>query len=290
MTLPIAKTRNDILLKAISESNESVVYALDATQLVQESMERLDAWPTAAKHLGQGMMASLLLQALSEIEDKETVSLQWMCEGPFGHLYAEAVGYGEARGTILRPQAPVDSYETGLGAGILQVRRTRNGNTTTGVVRASGDVSTDMVEYLEASEQRNCGVNFSVIIDWEDEAKTKFHVVSALAYLIHILPQPTEQKKNEALLRWDRQMRTLGNMSRWTLRESELALDMLRLITGEPEPNVVLTRRVKFFCNCTEERAVRVLALLDSPVTGPTEIICEYCGRVYDIDPTRGQS
>lgn len=280
------------LLKALSENHEAVVYALDATALVQESMERIDAWPPATKHLGQAMMASLLLQALTDAEEKEGLSLQWMCPGPFGHCYVESRNYGECRGTIQNPRPAVQDYETNLGPGILQVRRTlRRGQATTSIVNSIGDVSNDVVEYLEKSEQKNCGINLSVTIDWDEKDPNKFKVRSALAYLIHVLPQPTEQKLSDALVRWNRQMASLGAISKWSLRPEQNTLDMLRLITGEEEPNVVMNQRVLFSCNCSEARAVRALSLLENQEKKEgsfhpepeTEIRCEYCGRTYTV-------
>lgn len=283
------------LQKCISKNQEAVVYVIDATSLLQESMECQDSWPPATKHLGQAMMATLLLQSLTEAEDNEHVSMQWMCPGIFGHVYAQARNYGEVRGTISNPRPPIADYETGLGEGLLQVRREKNGRATTSVVKAIGDISADTVEYLEKSEQRNCGLNLSVLIDWQDKKKTKFRVKSALGYLVHILPQPNEQKMNEALLRWDAQMRVLGPISKWALRPKHITMDMLRLITSEEEPKLVMTQRVKFSCNCSEERASRALNLLEMqeeiegvlPDATPTEIRCEYCGKTYSIQPTR---
>ena len=70
--------QNDVLQKAISENGEAVVYVLDATSLVEESMERINSWPPATKHLGQSMMAALLLQSLADSDTGESLSLQWM--------------------------------------------------------------------------------------------------------------------------------------------------------------------------------------------------------------------
>jgi redox-regulated HSP33 family molecular chaperone len=289
---------NSGLIKIISENQEAVVYVLDATAVVQESMERLEAWPPATKHLGQAMMAAILIQALADSENQEVVSLQWMCSGPFGHCYAEARNFGEVRGTIHNPKAPVTDYATGLGAGLLQVRRTVNGFSTTSMVNATGDVSNDVVEYLEKSEQKNCGINLSVVIDWEGPEDTgKFKVTSALAYLIHIMPQPTEQKLNDALVRWNRQMLGLGSISKWVLRKDRLSLDMATIITGEPVPNIVMNQRVEFSCNCTVQRAARALALLENqekkegslPDQKETEIRCEFCGKTYILNSSSGE-
>lgn len=286
---------NDSLLKAISSNKEAVVYALDATAIVQESMERIDLWPPAAKHLGQAMMAALLLQALSDSEEGESLSLQWNTRGPFGSLYAEARNFGEVRGTIQHAQPNVADYETGLGEGLLQVRRAKGSAARTSMVNATGQVSADIVEFLEQSEQKNCGINLSVVIDWDDKDPSKFRVKSALAYLVHIMPQPTEAKLNEALLRWDRQMQALGPISRWVVRPNSSTLDMLRLICGEENPQVVMNQRVKFACKCNTERAERALALLEAQEKkegsfhqiDETNIRCEYCGKTYKIQSSK---
>lgn len=280
------------LVKAISREQDAVVYVLDATALVQESMNRLEAWPPATKHLGQAMMSALLLQALGDSEGAETVSLQWMCAGPFGHCFAEARNFGEVRGTISHPRAEgVADYATPLGEGVLQVRRSRGGPGTTSVVNAAGEVTLDLVEYLEQSEQKNCGINLSVVVDWADAAKTQFRVSSALGYLVHVLPQPTEAQLNESLLRWNGQMEALGPISRWALTEGFETRDMLRLLLSEEAPQVVMNQRVLFSCNCSEERAARALALLETQeekegsflAEEETEIRCEFCGKTYQV-------
>lgn len=285
---------SDILQKAICKNKEVVVYALDATELLQESMDRVNTWPPATKHLGQAMMAALLMQALDDGKGSEVVSLQWMCDGPFGHLYAEARNYGEVRGTISNPRPEnVADYSVTLGDGVLQVRRMRAGSGLTSVVNSVGVVSTDMVEFLEKSEQKNCGMNFSVVIDLEEgkNQEPRFRVKSALAYMVHILPKDSESKMNEALLRWDSQMRALGNISTWKLNPKNRTLDMMRLLLGEDKPEISLNQRVKFHCNCSVERASRALTLLETQEKKEgifkqeeeTEIRCEYCGKVYTL-------
>lgn len=277
--------------KYLTHDRTAVIYTLDATDLVQESMERVGCWPPATKHLGQGMMAALLLLAVSDKED--SLALQWNCDGEFGHLFTEAKNYGEARGTIQNPRpAGIADYETGLGQGILQVRRGKGSLSTTSVVKSTGDVSLDVVEFLEKSEQRNCGVNFSVLIDWnqDPEAKSKFQVKSALAYLVHIMPQNSEARLNEILFHWDSHMRALGPISTWKLGDN-LTLGMARFLTAEAAPEELMRQRVRFHCNCSKERAARALTLLDKNDSTPAEeaetfeITCEYCGKIYEIHP-----
>lgn len=278
----------DGLKKCLTESKEAVIYVIDATELVQESMERIKSFPPATVHLGQGLMAAALLQALSDGED-EKVSLQWNTPGPFGSLYVEARNFGEVRGTIMNPQAAVFDFATKLGDGTLQVRRSRYG-TTTSVVNCEGDASLDILNYLEQSEQRNCGINLSVKIHWKDEKQEEFEVAHALGYLIDILPQNSVEALENALVRWNRQMLKLGDISKWLLRPEHALEDMLQLISGEPAPKTTFQQRVTFRCRCSEERAARALALANRQEgftpQGASELRCEYCGKIYVIPPS----
>ena len=54
----------DHIRKALSEDKNITVMAIDATQTVQESLGRLKAFPPSMVHLGQAMLAALLLQTL----------------------------------------------------------------------------------------------------------------------------------------------------------------------------------------------------------------------------------
>jgi molecular chaperone Hsp33 len=282
----------DALKKMMAENGEALIYGIDATETVQESMERLQSFPPATVHLGQAMMAAILLQAMSaEKEGAETVALEWIVDGPFGHLYAEARNYGEVRSTIGNPQAPIFDYTTKLGQGQLRVRRTRT-LSTTGLVSASGDVVLDLLSYLENSEQRQAGMNLSVQIAWKDPASPEkgFTVERAIGYVVDILPQSSPEKFTEALVRWNRRMLEIPQLSRWALQDSDRVTGMLQLISGEPNPKISLVQRVVFSCHCSEERAERALALAkshdpDSPAQSEQvhEVKCEYCGRVYSI-------
>lgn len=292
----------DGLHKCITRDAEAVILVIEATQLIQDTIDRIGSWPTASVHLGQAMMGVLLVQALSEDDEPEKVSFQWKAEGPFGDLFVEARNFGEVRGTILNPQAPVLDLKTGLGQGLLQVRRTKR-NTVTGIVSSVGDVSLDIVEYLEKSEQRSCGMNLSVQLAWDStpNSKSKVKVKHAVGYLIDVLPQKQKFEFDRNLLRWDRQMRALGPLSEWLLEPSP-SENILKILSGEEHPRVVMSQRVKFSCSCSRDRAEAALAFADTQIekegrakqkdiTSYEEeeeirVRCEFCGKVYLLTPS----
>ena len=59
----------DCLRKAISKKQDASLLVIDGTNLVQESMERLQAWPPAMIHLGQAMLGAHLLLAINQKQD-----------------------------------------------------------------------------------------------------------------------------------------------------------------------------------------------------------------------------
>ena len=278
----------DCLRKAIQKDGEVTVSVIDATRLVQETMERIEAWPPATIHLGQAMMGAVLLLAATDKQDTEKIALQWNVNGPFGNLYADSTNIGHVRGTILQPQAPVQDLDAKLGNGNLQVRRVAQ-TTFTGLVPAVGDVGTDLVEYLDQSEQRSAGINFTVKIGWRENSGggLPFVVEGAYGYLIDVLPQPTENEKREVLRRWDGVMRSLGKISEWAIGKDPTR-DMIRLILGEARPNEVMFQRVRFHCPCSKDRAERAL-LLAAQTEGQVaqrdeeHVRCEFCGMIYNI-------
>ncbi len=289
-------TPNGSIKKFLVDSSDVVIVATEATRLVQELMDRIGAYPPAMVHLGQACIASLLLQALNDKEGNEKVELQWLCAGPFGNLYVESLGLGRVRGTLTNPKAEVESLKQGLGTGLFQVRRVVSEAQMpfTGIVSATGFVGQDVVEYLEKSEQKNCGVSLSVKIVWDESRKpTPFRVERAEGYLVHILPQEREERKNFLLQSWDKHMKDLGPLSEWELPQdpSENTSQIIHFLTGKPVLSYLWEHPLELYCTCSQERAERALSLLAEgerrELIGDTqknlEMNCEYCGATYKL-------
>ena len=286
----------DHIRKALSEDKNITVMAIDATQTVQESLGRLKAFPPSMVHLGQAMLAALLLQTLLGEKEKLKIALQWQVDGPFGPLFAEANHKGQVRGTLAYPQAPIDNYETLLGPGLLQVRKKLKEVSSQGVVEAKGQVVDDLLEYLEQSEQRSCTMALSVKIDWAKEKNDEqpFVVEYARGYLVDVLPQKTKEHTTALLYKWDQFLGQLGPISEWALETSEgesVTDSMLRLLFANQDHEKVFYQQVEFHCHCTQERAERAFQLSENAVGNEVvnieeshEVRCEFCGRSYDME------
>ena len=287
--------KSDLVRKALTSDGEAVVIAVDATQLVQNSLVRLGAWPPSMIHLGQAMLGALLLQGLPDRHDDEKLELQWKTSGPFGGVFAECREASQIRGTIFEPQAPVPNLTTSLGPGLLQVRRIR-AMASTGIVEAQGDIALDLLDYLEKSEQKNCAMNLWVDIANDANPSSPdqpFVIRHAYGFLVHVIPVKAQADTDRALLKWDHHVRSLGPISKWVIGKDP-TFDMLSFVTAEFKPKILSEKKVDFFCTCNEERAERALALMTDAerrefhlnAIGPNakeEVKCEFCGRTYLI-------
>jgi molecular chaperone Hsp33 len=305
-TLATQGLRLGASVKALSEDHSAVIVAVEGRELVSELGRRLKAFPASLRHLGQALLGVTLLQAMSDATEDEKIEVQWHTPGAFGNLYADSLGTGRLRGTIQDPQAEIFDFSEGLGEGLLQVRRTKPGGlTTTGLVEASGSVAEDLVSYLQDSEQRSCGMRLNVKIERDLEAEARgderpFKVTQAAGYLVHVLPQDDEKKKESLLQLWHQRMKVMGPLSEWAIpADSEEALRfMVHLLTVGSKPQYEKVVPLEIYCTCSEERAKRALALLsprdrrdltpDAQSTKPIDLTCEYCGRTYLIGVDAG--
>lgn len=282
-----------LLKKYITDKKDVIISVVDATDAVSESMGRLGSYPPATAHLGQGIMGAALLQSLwNEKGNVDKVGLQWRVDGPFGHLYAESQQDGSVRGTILKPQAPIDNYETSLGAGSLQVQKhLSNASPSLGLIEAKGFVSEDLSEYLSQSEQRHSVFSSSVKINWNDEnSEFPFEVDYAVAYLVDILPHPDKVETEKKLLEWQNYLDSLGPISEWSISKDDSLSSMIHLLNPSDKAKELMFQKVFFQCNCSQERASRAAELSNSdeefknaPKDETLEVQCEFCGQIYRV-------
>ncbi len=288
------------LRKCVPDSSEVILFSLEATDLVQLLGDRLGAYPASLVQVGQAAMGALLLRALFDDSECAKVETQWRSEGAFGNLYADAFGLGQVRSAVSVPQAAVQDLKTGLGPGLFQVRRvlkSQDLHPFTGIVPGTGFIGEDIANYLEKSEQKNCGISLSVELGWEEgRTPSPITVKHARAYLVHILPQNEEKKKDALLASWDRHIRELGPLSQWEMpgTATQVSRNIFSFLLGKevPAKNLVWEEPLQLFCPCSRERAEKALSLLSEkereemkakPEDRELEFLCDYCGSKYLI-------
>ena len=277
----------DSLKKFLIHSEDLQLSVIDAKELVETSMLRTEARPPATLHLGQALISQALLTSVLTKETEGKLSLQWSSNGPFGDLYVEGQPNGKTRGTIMKPQAPVQNMYAGMGPGQLQVRKAFK-QQSQGIIRSRGDVCADVLHYLEQAEQRQCAMNLWVDLQWNEQAKGHpVEVKRALGFLLEALPGESQTQDQLKATLWESRLNELGSLSNWQIPEHDAVNFIADMIFEGVEKKEILHQKVYFDCPCSEERAERALTLAVQQTGDPREeseeIRCEFCGKVYTL-------
>jgi len=297
---PRATARPDALVRTISTSGSIAVKALVASELVCEALSLRAYSATASNALGRALMGALLVAVGSAADDAdeanvESVQVQFRGDGAMGSLTAIADSRARVRGTVQRPLIEFPPRADGhpnvaraIGLGTLHVVRHRprwRSPYTGSVPLVSGEVAGDLTLYLTESEQTPSAMGLGVVVG------PGRRDVAACGFLVQALPGATD----EDLARVEENVAGLPGLA--TLLEgpidADALIDRLLIGLGARERHTTTPR---FFCPCTRERALRTLSLLERGelaelvATGAgQEIVCEFCGRAYQIASTEMQ-
>jgi molecular chaperone Hsp33 len=276
----------DALVKATAAEKTIRALASVTTGLVEEARQRHHTAPTASAALGRTLTAGLLLGGM--LKEEETLSLQFLGNGPLRGIFVDANARGEARGFVYRPRAhlPIRGGKLDVGGavgeGTLTVIRSQPWSkepyrSITPLV--SGEIGADVVHYLLNSEQVPSAVSLGVFVQ-PDET-----VVAAGGFIVQLMPGANEDtisqlEANVARATPVSQLVREGATPREILTH---ALNGFGVVATEEAP-------VRFFCHCSRDRVLSVLVAMGQvemqgllEEEGQAAVTCEFCGEQYVI-------
>lgn len=291
---PRETARPDELIRTISESGTIAVKAIVASELVCEALTLRPHAPTAANALGRAMMGALLIAVGSAADDAdeanvESVQTQFRGDGPLGSLTAIADSRARVRGTVQRPtiDLPRDdgspNVARAVGLGTLNVVRHRprwRSPYTGSVPLVSGEIAGDLTLYLTESEQTPSAMGLGIALG------PQLADVGACGFLVQALPGASDEDLSQV----EENVAALPGLAALleTRIDAHALVDRLLLGLGSRERHRMDPR---FHCPCTRERAFRTLSLLERNEidelvrrSESQEIVCEFCGRAYQIE------
>lgn len=293
-------TGPDILLRTISEGGTIAVKAIVGSGLVADALSRRPHAPTAGNALGRAMMGGLLIAVGSAADDAdeaniESVQLQFRGDGPLGSLTAIADSRARVRGTVQHPEtALVNGDDTpdiarSIGLGPLNVvrHRPRWRSPYTGTVPlVSGEVAGDLTLYLTESEQTPSAMGLGVAFG------PGMSDVGACGFLVQALPGATD----DDLAVVEANVHGLPGLAQLLADpfDPNDLIDRLMIGFGTRERHEMTPI---FHCPCSEKRALRTLQLLERneledliSKNESQEVLCNFCGRDYQIAPAAIQT
>ncbi len=269
------------------------VMAAITTDIVAEAMRRHETSPTVSAAFGRVLTGTLMLGASLKEFDRLTVKID--CDGAVGGLVAEATNQGTVRGYVKNPHAELPPKANGkfdvsgiVGKGTLYV--IRESGYDIGLYRepyvgsvplVSGEIAEDFAYYMAKSEQIPSAVLLGVLLQ-----NTEPFVTASGGVMIQMMPGANE---HIATMIED----TIGHAPHLTsvITEGATPQDLLKLVLGVIDFEILEERAVAFSCNCSFERAVSLISSLGrTEVTSMLEedkgakMTCGFCNEIYTLD------
>jgi len=283
----------DKLIHGIAADATIRFMAAITTDIANEAVRRHQTSPTVSDALGRVLTGTLLLGASLKEFDRLTVKIEAM--GAVGGIVAEATADGKVRGYVKNPEAELPPKENGkfdvagiIGEGMFYV--IRESGYDLGLHRepyigsvpiTSGEIAEDFAFYLAKSEQIPSAVLLGVLLQPEEPL-----VKASGGVMIQIMPGANEHIVTmiEDTIRHAPHLTSI-------ISEGATAEDLVKLVFGVIDFEVLEEKEVSFECNCSFERAVSLISSLGKEeVAGMlaedkgAQMTCGFCNEIYTLD------
>lgn len=274
------------LVRAITNDGAVLACAIDSTDMVYmaEKYHHTSAVVTAA--IGRLLTAASMIGSMQKNE-KDSVTLKISGNGPVGFIIAVSDAMGNARVAVENSVVEIPHKDFGkldvsgaVGtAGTLSViKDNEDGEPQTGVVNlASGEIAEDIAEYYAKSEQIPTVCALGVLVE------ANLSVRAAGGLLLQLLPGADDA----TIAKIEQNLALMPPVSAM-IDQGKTPQQVLETVLKGFVLEVFEKREVSYQCNCSRERAQRVLSSIGKAELEKlasegetTSVECHFCDKHY---------
>lgn len=278
---------NDYMLRATAASGSIRAFAVTAKDTCEKARVAHNMSPVATAAVGRTMMAALMMGYMMK-NDTDTVSLHIEGSGPMKGINVTANTRGEVKGYAFDPTVDLPPKTNGkldvgnaLGIGVLTVIKDIGlkdpyvGQTEL----KTGEIAEDITYYFAVSEQVPSSVGLGVLVDKD------YSVKQAGGFILQLMPDV----EDSVIDKLEEKIKTIPPVTTM-LEEGKSPEDILDMLLGDFDLEILDKKEVGFKCDCSEERVFKAVAgLSKSDIENlvadnePLEIRCQYCNKIYNF-------
>jgi molecular chaperone Hsp33 len=275
---------SDKVIRAIGLGGRARIFTALTTSLARELQKRHGLWPVASAALGR--TATIAAMMGMNLKNKERLFVRIKGDGPLGQIVVDADSEAKIRGYVENPHVHLPANAKGkldvgggVGQGMLYITRDSGLKDyyTGGSEIQTGEIADDFTYYFAKSEQTPSATGAGVLVDVDNS------VICAGGFLIQLMPGHTEDDVQFL----ERRLAEVPSVT--DLLQTGLdAKGLLSYLIDDAE--IMNETKVSFFCSCSRERLSGVLRSLGTDELqsmvdeqGKAEIICHFCGEVYQF-------
>ena len=279
---------NDYMIRATAAGGQVRAFAVSSRDIVETARAAHNTSPVITAALGRLLTAGAMMGNMMKSED-DVLTLKVEGSGPARYILVSADSKGNVKGYAANPYVILPANAKGkldvagaIGVGLLTVTKDMGlKEPYSGTCELiSGEIAEDLTYYFASSEQTPSSVGLGVLMNKDNTVNV------AGGFIIQIMPDATD----ETIDAIEQKISTIQSVT-GMLEEGMKPEDILNLILGDLELEILEKIPVRFFCGCTKERVSSALISVGSKDLQdiiddgePIEIICHYCSKKYTFD------
>jgi len=276
---------SDYIVRATAANAQIRAFACTTKDLVEKARIAHDTSPVMTAALGRLLSAGAMMGVMLK-DEKDLLTIQIKGDGPAGGLTVTSDATGKVKGyvnvpDVILPANSIGKLDVGgaIGKGILSVIKDIGlkdpyvGQTSL----QTGEIADDLTYYFATSEQVPSSVGLGVLMEKNNTVK------QAGGFIVQLMPFAEEKVI-------DRLEQNLANISSVTsiLDAGNSPEQMLKMLLGGLEPEILDTMPTAFECNCDKNRVEKALISIGKQEIKSMiddgeeiEVNCQFCNAHY---------
>ena len=279
---------SDYIVRATAGNGSIRAFAATTRDLVQHAREIHHTSPVASAALGRMLTAAAMMGSMLK-GDKDLLTLQVRGDGPLQGVVVTSDSKSQVKGYVFNPNVEIPDLIPGklnvsgaIGAGHLSVikdigmREPYAGK----IELVTGEIAEDLTYYFAQSEQTPSAIGLGVLVE------TDTSIRRAGGFIIQLLPDATD----EMIDRLEKKLATIPYVSD-LLDMGQTPEDILNMILGDFDLNILDKIPTTFYCNCTRERVEKALISIGKDELEKiiredkkANLHCHFCSKEYDFN------
>lgn len=278
----------DYMIRATAANGQVRAFAAYTRNTVETAREAHNTSPVVTAGLGRLLTVGAMMGSMMKGE-KDMLTIKAEGSGPVGHYLVTADSHGNVKGYAANPCVILPPNSVGkldvagsLGVGLLTVIKDLGlKEPYTGTCELiTGEIAEDVTYYFATSEQTPSSVGLGVLMTKENTVNV------AGGFIIQVMPDATD----ETITAIENKISTISSVTSM-LEKGMTPEDILEVILGDLNLEILDSMPVEFSCNCSKERVSKALiAIGKKELTSiiddgePIEVKCHFCNKAYSFE------
>lgn len=275
----------DYIVRGTAANGQIRAFAATTREMAEAGRSAHNTSPVATAALGRLMTGAAMMGIMMK-GDKNILTIQVRGDGPMEGITVTADSHGNVKGYVNNPDVILPANSKGkldvggaIGAGYLSVIKDLGlKEPYVGQIQLqTGEIADDLTYYFAASEQTPSIVGLGVLMEKNNTVK------QSGGFIVQLMPDAEE----EVICHLENKLGELSSVTSM-LDEGKTPEQILELILGDLDLEIMERVDTQFYCNCSKDRVAKALISIGKEELekmieegNEVELNCHFCNTNY---------